>query len=588
MDQGSREEPGAARSQNAVHVTLREAREAARLLAGALERRSTGDATSDPQVVVVTPTADDALALSRALAAERKDVTAPPALVPLTADARARRLLAQRPAAVVGPLSVLGALMAQAQLKLSSVRTVGLLWIEELVRPESRAALEALLAELPKDAHRVALASRLEPGLEEFLDRAMWRARRVTHVPDLPPADTDVRYVLTAPEHRVAALAATLDALDPSTCVLIVSSDEEEKTARSAAHALGYGGDGAELTVSWELPESEVDLLVFFSEPPDADALRAAAAVARRVVALVPTTGLARLRGMAGAAARALLESDAFAAARSVEDALRSELREALQSGAATAHVLSLEPLIAEYDPADVAAAAVALLRRERQKGRRKPVAARASEEAPAPRAALAAPSASAAGRMARVYLSVGERDGVRRGDLVGAIAGEAEISGAQIGKIELRDSHAVVEVAAEVAARVIEKMNGTNIRGRRVVAREDREREVRSGRAGGDAHAPRGDRRPRDARGGERTGRSERSERSGRAARAPRDFVKARGSEARGSRGASRDTSRDARETRGPRAVREASEWSERAERLRNARRGPGGSRRTRETDED
>ncbi|HSA56039.1 MAG TPA: DbpA RNA binding domain-containing protein, partial [Gemmatimonadaceae bacterium] len=508
----------------------------------ALDRRPARDSTADPQIVIVTPTTDDALALSQAVVTNDPDGGSPPPLVPLTAEPRAQRLLAQRPRAVVGPLSVLASLVAQAQLKLSSAHTLGLLWIDDLVQPENRAALEALLAEVPKETHRVAIASRLDPALEEFLDRAMWRARRVMHVPpqpETPAATVDVRYVLTAPEHRATALGAVLDALDPPSCAVVVSSEQEERAAHLAARALGHTSDSGTLRVTRELPVADVELLVFFSEPRGPEDLRSAASTVRRVVALIPAAGLGRLRAVAGAGARPLFESDAFATARSAEETLRGELRRALQSGAAGSHVLSLEPLMAEYDAAEVAAAAVALLRLEREKGRRKAVAARPSDEVSPRRADAEAP---AAGRMTRVYLSVGERDGVRRGDLVGAIAGEAGISGAQIGRIELRDSHALVEVAADVAARVIERLNGASIRGRRVVAREDREREDRKGES-------RGARTGRGARGPARSAPGKRS---------------------------------------GPRAVREASEWSERAERLRRARRGSRDPKRGRDAGED
>ena len=71
--------------------------------------------------------------------------------------------------------------------------------------------------------------------------------------------------------------------------------------------------------------------------------------------------------------------------------------------------------------------------------------------------------------------MSVGERDGAKRGDLVGAITGEADITGAQIGKIDLRDTYALVDIASPVADRVVERLTGISIRGRRVTARQDR-----------------------------------------------------------------------------------------------------------------
>lgn len=91
---------------------------------------------------------------------------------------------------------------------------------------------------------------------------------------------------------------------------------------------------------------------------------------------------------------------------------------------------------------------------------------------------------------MIRLFMTVGTRDGVKTGDLVGAIAGEGGIPGDRVGKIDLRESHSLVEVAASDAASVIARVNGTMIRGRRVVVRAERDREERER-----ASSPRGDR---------------------------------------------------------------------------------------------
>jgi hypothetical protein len=112
----------------------------------------------------------------------------------------------------------------------------------------------------------------------------------------------------------------------------------------------------------------------------------------------------------------------------------------------------------------------------------------------------------------------------VKTGDLMGAIAGEGGIPGDHVGKIDLRESHALVEVAEADAASVIARVNGTMIRGRRVVVRGERDREDRErtagGRPGGGDRPPRrdGSRGPRD-RGGpppRRGGPSDRSSRGG------------------------------------------------------------------------
>jgi ATP-dependent RNA helicase DeaD len=69
---------------------------------------------------------------------------------------------------------------------------------------------------------------------------------------------------------------------------------------------------------------------------------------------------------------------------------------------------------------------------------------------------------------MARLFLHVGQRDGARPGDLVGAIANEAGVPGNAVGAIDMHDSFSFVDVPEEAAERVIRALNRTLIRGRR------------------------------------------------------------------------------------------------------------------------
>jgi ATP-dependent RNA helicase DeaD len=70
---------------------------------------------------------------------------------------------------------------------------------------------------------------------------------------------------------------------------------------------------------------------------------------------------------------------------------------------------------------------------------------------------------------MTRLMVSIGRRDYVRPGDIVGAIAGEANIPGSSIGSIDIFDKHTYVDVPKDVANRVVDAMEGNTIKGRRV-----------------------------------------------------------------------------------------------------------------------
>jgi ATP-dependent RNA helicase DeaD len=70
---------------------------------------------------------------------------------------------------------------------------------------------------------------------------------------------------------------------------------------------------------------------------------------------------------------------------------------------------------------------------------------------------------------MTRLMVSIGRKDYVRPGDIVGAIAGEANIPGNTIGSIDIFDKFTYVDVPKDVANRVVDAMEGNTIKGRRV-----------------------------------------------------------------------------------------------------------------------
>ena len=76
---------------------------------------------------------------------------------------------------------------------------------------------------------------------------------------------------------------------------------------------------------------------------------------------------------------------------------------------------------------------------------------------------------------VARVYIALGRKSGVRPGDLVGAIANEAGLDSRDIGAIEIADRFALVEVPDDAADHVIRALRSTTIRGKKVMARRDR-----------------------------------------------------------------------------------------------------------------
>ena len=73
------------------------------------------------------------------------------------------------------------------------------------------------------------------------------------------------------------------------------------------------------------------------------------------------------------------------------------------------------------------------------------------------------------------LHVGAGKRAGVRPGDLVGAIAGEAQVDSSELGAITIGDSHSLVEVPESLAERIVSALRATKIRGFRVAVRLER-----------------------------------------------------------------------------------------------------------------
>jgi hypothetical protein len=73
---------------------------------------------------------------------------------------------------------------------------------------------------------------------------------------------------------------------------------------------------------------------------------------------------------------------------------------------------------------------------------------------------------------MSRLFISAGRMDGIRPGDLVGAIAGETGIEGSAIGSIDIFSRYSFVEVPERHGDRIVGSMTGAQVRGREVTAR--------------------------------------------------------------------------------------------------------------------
>ncbi|HYT82666.1 MAG TPA: DbpA RNA binding domain-containing protein [Gemmatimonadales bacterium] len=139
--------------------------------------------------------------------------------------------------------------------------------------------------------------------------------------------------------------------------------------------------------------------------------------------------------------------------------ALRARIAARLEAGNVDAELALLEPLFERYDPAEVAGALLGL---QRETGHEKrDTSAQVPPDGTVP--------------WVKVFVTVGKKDRAGAKDLVGALIREVGLEKGQIGRIEVRETHSLVEVAPAVVERAVRGLGGVSIRGRRVSARVDR-----------------------------------------------------------------------------------------------------------------
>jgi ATP-dependent RNA helicase DeaD len=368
-------------------------------------------------------------------------------------------------------------------------------------------SVETLLEALSPDAQRLLLALPLTDALESLAERHL---KRAVHLPpraaqDSAPGGPDrgtVRYRVAErdKERLVANLCGELLDDDTRHVALFVRSEDVAADLGDQLALRGFrgGAPGDDsvplwLTVDDLAGRAAMDdaadgvVAVSVDVPADPDALDRRHGGGRGGVVLVEPRELGHLRDVARRTGYTLVEAPAPARAVSGGTALTAML-EALETALDAdsvdleAYQIVLEPLLARHGSARVAAATLGLLR-----SRGLPAAAGPSGAGAGAAPATGRAPAPALPAMVKLFVSLGERDGLRTGDLVGAITGEAGIEGSQIGRIDLRDTFSLVEVDAEVAEKVIRSLNGVTVKGRSVRVDLDRaERERGAGRRSG------------------------------------------------------------------------------------------------------
>lgn len=461
-----------------------------RVSATVAEASGEGGEAAGPRILIIPPTLDDAESIALAIIPYGQAVgftVAIPSSTWGTGVAGADILVA--------PIDLLMGEVRSAAIKLDAVEAVILDDAGSVFQLGGGEQLDAMLDLVPRDAQRVVIASTFPADLIDLIDRRVKKALRYPAEPAV--ADTreieyvgTIGYVIAPAGEKLRILAGQLAGREGGAPppILFCRTDERAADLAEQLAIRGFvvgqvdevdadvaiaasdatrvelieGLDDAGQTISYDVPADSATLLARHNGDDDA-------------VILVEPRQLAHLKEIARqAAVRVNSTPLPVDTSESMADLarFRDSIRQAIDREDLTAQLLVLGPLFDEYTAAEVAAAVSALLR-----AKAPPIVAEVTKAAtpPARKPAAATDTGPAPVTWARLFISIGSRDEVRPGDIVGAIAGEADIPGSRIGKIEIRDSFSIVEVQADVADEVIRAVNGTTLKGRSLRVDYDR-----------------------------------------------------------------------------------------------------------------
>ena len=373
----------------------------------------------DPRAVIVCADHEQAVLWADAAPAEFRAHA-------VTGLARTAALLKEgRVGVLAGSPGDLSALVTRSALKLDTLETLVIAW------PESFSSeLDTLLGEAP-EARRVILS--WDPhGLADFIER---HARRAEIVGDIP---------LDSAGKPLGSVAAARYAVVPAGRRAVVIRDLLD-AVRSVRPYVWKGGD---VTAPTERPDAVVAATL-----PTREELSTLSAIAQPLVVALASQ-VPYLKSIASLAPFPLPSRADRAQDRNA--ALRSEISARLTQSDVDAELAVLAPLFEEHDPAMVAAALLAISRQ--------PAAVSTQPERDAPETGWA-----------KVFVTVGTKDRASAKDLVGALIKEAGLQKGQIGKIDVRETFSLVEVAPAALDQAVRRMTGVSVRGRRVSARPDR-----------------------------------------------------------------------------------------------------------------
>ena len=416
--------------------------------------------------------------------------------------------------------------MRRETLRLDEVSVLVLDEADEMLDMGFAEDLDLILKATPAERQTALFSATMPSRILGIAERHLKNPARVTIAREKPAAGTVPRvrqmaYVVNR-AHKPAALARILDIEDPAAALVFCRTRLEVESLVETFNAHGRRGEA----LHGGMAQRERDRVMGLFRTQKADILIATDVAARGLdiehlshvvnydVPCSPEVYLHRIgrtgRAGRGGTAITLVEAREHRLIRVIEnftrakievatvptvaelrarqlDLTRASLRERLVAADYDDVRVVVETLAQEFDIMDIAAAAVAQAHTaaigEGEEPEIPPTALAPARNQTNRPAAAGTPSRGRAGSarrgqngpVVRLFIGAGRQAGIRPGDLVGAITGEAGVESGSLGAIEIADRFSLVEVPDALADDIVSALRSSSLRGKKVTVRRER-----------------------------------------------------------------------------------------------------------------
>lgn len=492
-----------------------------------IERWTLGAEPGAPMILVLTPTRELCLQVSESFHSYGRDagLVVTPIYGGQEYGRQIRALKRGTHVVVATPGRALDHI-SRGTLNLEEINAVVLDEADEMLDLGFADELDAIFAALPEHVQTALFSATLPPRIARIADEHLNNPERISIAREVTPEGEaprvpQIAYVVPR-SYRTAALGRILDLEDPELAIIFARTRNEVDELTEALRVRGYSVEA----LHGGLDQPTRDRVMRRARAGQLDAVVATDVAARGIdlenlthvinfgipasfetyVHRIGRTGRAGRTGTAITLieprehrqlralerfTRSTIEMRTVPSATDVQakrlEVMRGAIEELLTDEGLDRFRVVVESLCEEHDPMDVAAAAVrfafeseggaddtteipafaARERRERRdEGERREYAPREDRPRREPRA----PEPG----MMRLFIGAGRMSGIRPGDIVGAIANEANVSSRAIGAIDISDRFTLAEVDESIAEQVIEALQGVRFKGRTVTVRLD------------------------------------------------------------------------------------------------------------------